>query len=50
MLKDKQTRKSKGVAFILFLKREDAQKCVSEINMKEVLVKKKIVELLMIVL
>lgn len=36
VLKDKQTRKSKGVAFILFLKKEDAQKCVSETNMKEV--------------
>lgn len=36
VLKDKQTRKSKGVAFILFLKREDALKCVSETDMKEV--------------
>lgn len=35
VLKDKSTRKSKGVAFILFLNREDALKCVEETNMKE---------------
>ncbi|GLV46294.1 RNA-binding protein 9 [Carabus blaptoides fortunei] len=35
VLKDKVTRKSKGVAFIFFLKREFAQKCVDEVNMEE---------------
>ncbi|RZC40190.1 zinc finger CCHC-type and RNA-binding motif-containing protein 1 [Asbolus verrucosus] len=35
ILKDKDTRKSKGVAFILFLKVEDALKCVEETNSKE---------------
>ncbi|XP_044261037.1 zinc finger CCHC-type and RNA-binding motif-containing protein 1-like [Tribolium madens] len=35
VLKDKNTRKSKGVAFILFLKTEDALKCVEETNLKE---------------
>lgn len=36
VLKDKELRRSKGVAFILFLKGEDAKKCVEEINLKEV--------------
>ncbi|KAJ8916514.1 hypothetical protein NQ315_000156 [Exocentrus adspersus] len=35
ILKDKEQRRSKGVAFILFLKVEDAKKCVDETNMKE---------------
>ncbi|GLV46304.1 hypothetical protein CBL_13205 [Carabus blaptoides fortunei] len=35
-LKDKVTRKSKGVAFIFFVKREFAQKCVDKVNMEEV--------------
>ncbi|EFA08458.1 zinc finger CCHC-type and RNA-binding motif-containing protein 1 [Tribolium castaneum] len=35
VLKDKNTRKSKGVAFILFLKIEDALKCVEETNLRE---------------
>lgn len=36
VLKDKHTRKSKGVAFILYLKVEDALKCVEETNLKDV--------------
>lgn len=36
VLKDRDTRKSRGVAFILFLKVEDAVKCVEETNLKEV--------------
>lgn len=32
VVKDKQTRKSKGVAFILFLNKDDAKKCVSAVN------------------
>ncbi|KAI4454539.1 zinc finger cchc-type and rna-binding motif-containing protein 1 [Holotrichia oblita] len=36
VLRDKETRKSKGVAFVLFFKREDARKCVDETNMKEI--------------
>ncbi|KAJ3651172.1 hypothetical protein Zmor_017228 [Zophobas morio] len=35
VLKDRETRKSKGVAFILFLKTEDAKKCVEDTNLKE---------------
>ncbi|XP_050513252.1 zinc finger CCHC-type and RNA-binding motif-containing protein 1-like [Diabrotica virgifera virgifera] len=35
VLKERDTRRSKGVAFILFLKHEDAANCVDEINMKE---------------
>jgi U11/U12 small nuclear ribonucleoprotein SNRNP31 len=35
-MKDKITRKSKGVAFVLFLKREDAQTCAKAINGREV--------------
>ncbi|KRT85065.1 RNA binding protein [Oryctes borbonicus] len=35
ILKDKETRKSKGVAFVLFLTRDHAKKCVEETNMKE---------------
>ncbi|KAG5899636.1 hypothetical protein JTB14_036009 [Gonioctena quinquepunctata] len=36
VLKEKDSRKNKGVAFILFLKQEDAKKFVQETNMKEV--------------
>lgn len=36
VVKDRSTRKSKGVAFILFLNREDAKKCVQDTNYKEV--------------
>jgi len=36
ILRDKVTRKSRGVAFILFLKREDAQACSKAINGREV--------------
>lgn len=32
IIKDKKTRESKGVAFILFVKIEDAQKAVKEMN------------------
>ncbi|KDR18554.1 zinc finger CCHC-type and RNA-binding motif-containing protein 1-like isoform X2 [Zootermopsis nevadensis] len=32
IMKDKITRRSKGVAFVLFLKREDAQSCAKAIN------------------
>ncbi|PNF22803.1 Zinc finger CCHC-type and RNA-binding motif-containing protein 1 [Cryptotermes secundus] len=35
IMKDKVTRKSKGVAFVLFLKREDAQTCAKAINGRE---------------
>nr|CAI5831419.1 unnamed protein product [Callosobruchus analis] len=35
VMKDKDSRKSKGVAFILFLNPEDAKKCIEETNMKE---------------
>ncbi|ERL95460.1 zinc finger CCHC-type and RNA-binding motif-containing protein 1 [Dendroctonus ponderosae] len=35
VVKDRQSRKSKGVAFILFLKPEEAQACVQETNLKE---------------
>lgn len=35
VVKDRVTRKSKGVAFILFLKPEDAKACVQETNLKE---------------
>lgn len=35
-MKEKETRRSKGVAFILYLSPEDAQKCVNETNEKEV--------------
>lgn len=31
-MKDKDTRKSRGVAFLLFLKREEAQACVRGTN------------------
>lgn len=37
VLKDRETRKSKGVAFILFLKKEDALKCATETNGKQVM-------------
>lgn len=37
VIKDRQSRKSKGVAFILFLKPEEAQACVQETNLKEVI-------------
>lgn len=32
IVKDKQTRKSKGIAFVLFLTKEDAKKCATAIN------------------
>ncbi|GBP72262.1 hypothetical protein EVAR_103263_1 [Eumeta japonica] len=35
-MKDSKWRTSKGVAFILYLQVEDAQKCVQEMNNKEV--------------
>ncbi|KAL1502568.1 hypothetical protein ABEB36_007693 [Hypothenemus hampei] len=35
IVKDRQTRKSKGIAFLLFLKTEDAHSCVKETNLKE---------------
>nr|CAD7452024.1 unnamed protein product [Timema tahoe] len=35
IMKDKITRKSRGVAFILFLKREDAKSCALSVNEKE---------------
>lgn len=35
VVKDRSTRKNKGVAFILFLNREDAKKCVQDTNYKE---------------
>ncbi|XP_077299794.1 zinc finger CCHC-type and RNA-binding motif-containing protein 1-like [Arctopsyche grandis] len=35
IVRDKKWRTSKGVAFILFLKKEDALKCVQELNNKE---------------
>lgn len=35
-MKDKITRKSKGVAFVLFLKKEDALACSKSLNGKEV--------------
>ena len=37
ILRDKRTRRSKGVAFILFLKKEDARNCVEALNGKEVI-------------
>lgn len=36
VVKDRHTRRSKGIAFILFLNRDDAKKCAEEMNMKEV--------------
>lgn len=39
VLKNKESRKSKGVAFILYLNHEDAQKCIMETNEKEVSLK-----------
>lgn len=36
IMKDKITRRSKGVAFVLFLKREDAQSCAKAINGRQV--------------
>ncbi|XP_066149103.1 zinc finger CCHC-type and RNA-binding motif-containing protein 1-like [Euwallacea fornicatus] len=35
IVKDRETHKSKGVAFLLFLKPEDAKMCVQETNLKE---------------
>ena len=32
IMKDRHTRKSKGVAFILYVKREDAHECVKQLN------------------
>lgn len=36
IMKDKDTRKSKGVAFILFLDKESAQNCSRALNNKQV--------------
>ena len=36
IVRDKVTRDSKGVAFLLFAKREDAHKAVRAMNRKEV--------------
>jgi len=36
VVKDKRTRKSKGVAFVLFLSSEEAQNCVKELNTREI--------------
>lgn len=36
IVKDKDTRRSKGVAFVLFLDRESARNCVRAINNKQV--------------
>ncbi|KAL3271628.1 hypothetical protein HHI36_022102 [Cryptolaemus montrouzieri] len=35
VLKDRTTRKSKGVAFVLFLKKEDAHSCAKDVNERE---------------
>ncbi|VUZ51043.1 unnamed protein product [Hymenolepis diminuta] len=37
IVKDRQTRKSKGVAFVFFLRVEDAQKCAQTLNGSEIL-------------
>ncbi|XP_014210773.1 zinc finger CCHC-type and RNA-binding motif-containing protein 1 [Copidosoma floridanum] len=36
VVKDKSTRKSKGVAFVLFLSTEEAQNCVKELNTRKI--------------
>lgn len=36
ILKDKATRQSRGVAFVLFLKAEDAVSCAKDLNNKEI--------------
>ena len=36
IVKDKETRQSKGVAFVLFLDKESAQNCSRALNNKEV--------------
>ncbi len=36
VVKDKDTRQSKGVAFVLFLDRESAHNCVRAVNNKQV--------------
>ena len=36
IVKDKETRKNKGVAFIMFLTRDDAHKCCHSVNNTEV--------------
>lgn len=38
-MKERDTRKSKGVAFILYMNKEGAEKCVTETNQKEVGIK-----------
>ena len=35
MLKDKETRESRGVAFVLFLQRDDAHKAIRALNNKK---------------
>ncbi|KAK5647147.1 hypothetical protein RI129_002039 [Pyrocoelia pectoralis] len=35
VVKDKHTRRSKGIAFILYLNKEDAKRCVQETNSQE---------------
>jgi U11/U12 small nuclear ribonucleoprotein SNRNP31 len=37
ILCDKDTRRSKGVAFVLFLERESAHQCVKAMNMTQVI-------------
>ena len=37
IVKDRQTRKSKGVAFVLYLHREDALKCIQTMDQQTVL-------------
>lgn len=36
VLKDRITRKSRGVAFVFFLNKEDAKKCSTSLNGQEV--------------
>lgn len=40
VMKDKVSRKSKGVAFVLFLNREDALQCVKSVDGLEVIFNK----------
>jgi U11/U12 small nuclear ribonucleoprotein 31 kDa protein len=36
VVKDKDTHRSKGVAFVLYLDRESAHKCIQSLNLTEV--------------
>lgn len=40
MVKDKKTRRSKGVAFVLFLSTDDAKNCAASLNDTEVIIQK----------